>query len=541
MKILLLTVHAEFEVKHAGSIGIHRIAQYLRRHDIFCDVCEIGLEPHEPFLKKALNGEYAVIGVSSTYFFIKQELEAIAPFYEAKKRHPCLFIAGGNSPSLDDDLWLDLGFDAVIRGYGERPMLAVAQALNRSPGQTVEALAAVAGLSYRHGNATIRVPAEPLTEEVFYELNYTLEQELVATRKAYPTIFPEIKGDFFPEIKKKYALEEVFTDHSINLYTSHQCPNRCGYCCSSRLLEKTYGGHSAFSIGANQIYDLIRSYFQNRKVTFFSFWDDDFCASRSRVKTFCRLVIEGKGRGEIPQETKFQCQTRVLAFRHRREVDTELLELMHEAGFILISLGVENFSKRLLHMPVMSKFGYDETLAMELIRAIIAHGMCPSINFMMCVPEARPEEILLNIKKLIELQQMFISVNIGFYIDAYPGAPVYSDPRYPAIKRIIYNPLIQKKFVKKTYLIPHNPVVRNALKYYMKEGVRLELAAVAARFGVDFPVNKDVYLMNLLKCRAFAKALPNSQEIMRELEAAIEKRSKRIFDIHQSALKRIVA
>lgn len=529
MKFLLLAVHSEFALKNQENIGIHRIAQYLRKNGFSCDVCEIGFDNKNIYLEKALAGEYVAIGVSSTYFFLLEELEAMAPFYKAKQLHPCLFFAGGNSPSHDDKLWLDIGFDFVVRGYGEYPLLEIAKKIDALQNISLEAISSVPGISYKINDILIRNPPLPLSEKKFYDLNYDLEMELVPIRKMYPTIFPEFKEAFYPEIKKIYNVDDKIIEKSVTLYTSHQCPNRCGYCCSSSFLERIYGNRHGFFIDAHHIYNIIRAYCKKRDAKFFSFWDDDFCRPRARMVDLCNLIIKGKSNGDIHPDAKFQCQTRVLAFAHskgkeRRKIDYKLIDLLYKAGFLVISLGIENFSKRLLHTPAMHKFGYDEAVAMDVIHAMIQNKICPSINFMMCVPEAQPDEVLHNIKKLIELQSMHVSVNIGFYIDAYPGSAVFASPLYPTLEKQVVSPLNQKVFRKKGYLIPHNPHVRQALHEYMETGVKQEFAAVFERFGTSFPVKEDIYLVNLLKCRAMARALPDSADVVEQLSAAIEAR-----------------
>ena len=526
--ILLIAVHEEFAVKLSRNIGLQRIRQYLRNNGVECDICEIGIDAHEPFLQKALRGEYAVIGLSSTYFFIEQELNGVAPFYEAKKTHQCVFVAGGNSPSQDDGLWLSLGFDAVIRGYGEFPMLELARKLASPSARIPEAFSSICGLSYMHEGRIVRNPARDLTSEDFRQLNFSLELDLAATREAYPTIFPELKNDLYPELARKYGVDTSQMKRTVNLYTSHACPNRCGYCCSTLFLNKTHGTKTALSIDAKSIYRLVLEYVQKRNIDFISFWDDDFCASRSRLEEFCRLVIDGKNRNEIPRNMKFQCQTRVLAFRHRRGTDMDIIQLMHDAGFILVSLGVENFSQRLLRTPVMNKFGYDGATAMEIIRAFSDAGVCPSVNFMICVPEATPQEVLFNIEKLVELQRMFVSTNIGVYIDSYPGAAIYKDNRYPTVKKRIYNPLNKTCFIKERYLSPHDEAVRQALEYYMTKGAKIEIESMQNRLGGGFSVKNDICLMNLLKCRALCKTLPGAESTLEMVSDAIQSRYDKI-------------
>lgn len=516
LKFLLLAVHAEYSENVSDNLGIQRIASYLKQHGIACDLCEIGLEDHHPCLQRALAGEYAVIGLSSTYNFLEQELAAFAPFYKAGQKHPVLFTAGGQAPSACDELWLDVGFDVVVRGYGEQAMLGIAQALKNTSSVSLAALSSVPGISFRHEGQTVRTPATLVTQEEFFEMNYLSELAILESRKTHTSLWKAA-------LQPKNAAQALDT---VALYTSQQCPNRCGYCSSSPFINNVYGKSCAYFIEAENVFALVAAYNRKRRVKFFQFNDDDFCRPKTRIKDFCRRVIEAKQQAALDADVTFQCQCRVLDLTlpgASKQPDAELLDLMAAAGFTLVSLGVENFSKRLLETPLMNKHGYDEKLAMAVINAMLARDICPNVNFMICVPEATPDEILFNFAKLIEMQTLHISTNLNMHIYAFPGSAIFSSPLYPATEEVHASPLNGTDYVKKGHVIPHDPRVREALRFYLEQGVKDEIAALKARYGEGFPV-RDPYLLNLVKCRAFASRLPGARETLARLSAAVEAR-----------------
>ena len=282
--ILLLAVHGEYSENIARNLGIQRLAYYLERHGIDCDTCEIGLDDPAPFLKKAELGAYKIIGVSCTYNCMEQELEAVAPFYEAKKSHPILFAAGGQCPSSFEELWLDVGFDIVMRGYGEKTMLALAEAVQKNGACIDDFLCVIPGLSFKMNGSVVKVPQAPLSEDDFFDFNYNSEMALVDKRI--------ITQSIWSFVLERYRDDGDFS--SINIYTSHHCPNRCGYCCSSSFLESSYGMKGGFCLDADSVLDIVCEYSKRRNVKNIMFADDEFCFPKKRFRSFCEGVIEAK-------------------------------------------------------------------------------------------------------------------------------------------------------------------------------------------------------------------------------------------------------
>lgn len=469
MSVLLLAVHAEKMETSTRSLGVHRIAHYLRRNNIRCDVCEIGIDDDKEYLSRAERGEYFLIGLSSTYNFLEQELTAFLPYWRAAARCRAFTCAGGQSPSRAAAFWIDLGFDGVIRGYGELPVLALAQRLaKKSDNGEFPNLEDVPSLTWRNGAKIQENPAMQLTADLFRELNYTYVKEMGIP----PAWLDDLSRQ---EPANKHESHRYNYVKAWSLYTSHKCPNRCGYCSTSNFLEQVYSKDSAkFGLPADDVIDLITFYHKTYGISFFNFLDDDFASPKRFTREFCEKIISLKSRGILGKNLVFYCLSRVVDFLDlkTRKPDMETLQLMKDAGFHRISFGVENFSERMLRTPIMHKKGYNDKIIMNLIRAAQSLNIEAEVNFMIGVPEAEPEDVRLNLERLVDVQEMNFLANLNMCILCYPGAFAFKNPSYPAVSTRQKSPLNGWEYSKFEYLVPKHPLVRDALIYYMETGVR---------------------------------------------------------------------
>ena len=516
--VLLLSVHGEQVETQSRNLGLHRITHYLRRHGMSCDICEIGLDDAGEYLAKAEQGAYSLIGLSSTYVFLEKELQAFLPFKRAAERCRAFTCTGGQAPSRAAAFWLDLGFDGIIRGYGEIPMLELARVLEGTPAGASPDLRSVPGLTWRDGPAIVENPPMRLTPAIFRELNYTNAKEM-----GIPAAWRSLLSENEPEKGEESSRYRAFK--AWRLFTSHKCPNRCGYCSSSNFLEQVYGRDSAsFGLTVEEVIDLVSFYYTTYGISFFNIHDDDFTSPKRFTREFCRRVIELKQRGELPPQMAFFCQSRVVDFLDlkTRQPDMEILRLMKAAGFHRISFGVENFSEKMLLTPIMHKKGYDDAVIMELVRAARRLDIESGVNFMICVPEAEPEDVRLNLERLVDVQEMNGIAIMNMYIQSYPGSFAFGNPRYPAVTSQHVSPLNGWEYVKQQHFIPHHPRVRDALAHYMECGVRDAVAAYKQQYP-NVHV-QEMKMLNLIKANVMARHL-GFDGLVARLEKSIQQRA----------------
>lgn len=518
MAVLLLSVHEEQVETQSRNLGLHRITHYLRRNGMQCDICEIGLDDEKAYLARAEQGAYSLIGLSSTYVFLEKELKAFLPFKKAAERCHAFTCVGGQAPSRAAAFWLELGFDGVIRGYGELPMLELARVLEGTPAGAKPDLRAVPSLTWRNGSEIFENPSMPLTPALFRDLNYTYAKEM-----GIPAVWRSLLSENEPEKGEESSRYRAFK--AWRLFTSHKCPNRCGYCSSSNFLEQVYGKNCAsFGLTVDEVIDLVSFYYTTYGISFFNIHDDDFTSPKRFTRDFCRKVIDLKQRGELPQQMAFFCQSRVVDFLDlkTRQPDLEILRLMKAAGFHRISFGVENFSEKMLLTPIMHKKGYNDAIIMELLRAAQRLDIESGVNFMICVPEAEPDDVRLNLERLIDVQEMNGIAIMNMYIQSYPGSFAFMNPHYPALTSQHVSPLNGREYVKQKYFIPHHPRVREALAYYMDCGVREAVDAYKKQYP-NVHV-QEMKMLNLIKAHVMAKHL-GFDSLVDRLEKSIQQRA----------------
>ena len=273
-----------------------------------------------------------------------------------------------------------------------------------------------------------------------------------------------------------------------------------------------------------EVIDLVSFYYTTYGISFFNIHDDDFTSPKRFTREFCRRVIELKQRGGLPPQMAFFCQSRVVDFLDlkTRQPDMEILRLMKAAGFHRISFGVENFSEKMLLTPIMHKKGYDDAVIMELLRAARRLDIESGVNFMICVPEAEPEDVRLNLERLVDVQEMNGIAIMNMYIQSYPGSFAFGNPRYPAVTSQHVSPLNGWEYVKQKHFIPHHPRVRDALAYYMECGVRDAVAAYKQQYP-NVHV-QEMKMLNLIKANVMARHL-GFDGLVARLEKSIQQRA----------------
>lgn len=525
MKTLLLSVHEEQEEIKSPNLGLYRIWNYLNQHGMECDICELGLDDATPFLKRAEAGEYGLIGASSTYMYLEKELASLLPFRRAAERCGAFFCAGGQVPSNFASFWLDIGFDGVIRGYGERPTLFLAQVLGRAGDEGLPDLASVPGLTWRRGAETIENPAEAMTPEIFREYFHTMPLAMGIPDSWLKILDIEDAGAGEESIRYRET-------HAFRLFTSHKCPNRCGYCSSSKFLENMYGRQcAAFSLKPDEIVDIIRSLYERYGVSFFFINDDEFTSPKAFTREFCMRMIRAKEQGELPEKISLFCQSRVVDFLDlkKRTADVELLSLMKRANLNRITLGVENFSARLLRTEFMHKKFYDDADIMSLLTEAARIGIEMSVNIMIGIPEATPEELEHNFNRLLDVQEMNGMVMMNIYLLPFPGAPIFGNKRYPVATTQRVSAFNGFSYEKQEYFIPLHPDVRNALDHYMNGGMK----DADEYFQNKFPeINiHEPRMLNAIKTLVMAKAM-NLKNYVGRCEQYIENRAEMLKNHH---------
>jgi radical SAM superfamily enzyme YgiQ (UPF0313 family) len=184
--------------------------------------------------------------------------------------------------------------DFVIRGEGERPLVAFIEAWEKGEG-----FDSVPNLSYWANGQTVHNPIQKFMENL-----------------------DEIP---FPDLSAlRDAKREIAGHTTIPVQTSRGCPYDCSFCSVTGMFGRQYRFRST-----QNIIEELRRY--DDKKNFVFFYDDNFAAQRIRTKDLLESMIREKFR--------FKWSTQVRADVAK---DEELVRLMKEAGCHTLYIGFES-------------------------------------------------------------------------------------------------------------------------------------------------------------------------------------------------------
>ena len=219
--------------------------------------------------------------------------------------------------------------DFVIRGEGERPLMAFIDAWERGGGYDD-----IPNLSYRKDGQTVHNPLLPFSGEL--------------DRIPFPDL-----SLLKPDRPRRTKMS------SIPVLTSRGCPFDCTFCSVTGMFGKKYRFRST-----ENIIEELRQY--DRRGNFIFFYDDNFAANRERAKALCAAMIR--------ERFKFKWTTQVRADVAR---DLELVKLMKKAGCHTLYIGFESVNPESLKGMKKNQTVAEISNAVKVLRRhrIHIHGM----------------------------------------------------------------------------------------------------------------------------------------------------------------------
>lgn len=211
---------------------------------------------------------------------------------------------------------------------------------------------------------------------------------------------------------------------TVRIFTGNYCPWNCTFCSSTNFLDFAADGDFSFekktkvvTLTAQELYAMVKRVVDARPETLTVIFDDDnFVMSMTRLIDICRLLIDGKARGEIPRDLSFICQARIDNFRP--QMAKNALALMKEAGFRMIMYGVESLSE-----PVLKEF-YKNTppaLIHEVLEDTLRIGIKPLFYLILFSPGSTMEDVRTTVLASLPYLQKRLEVTLNFYVQDLPG------------------------------------------------------------------------------------------------------------------------
>jgi len=499
--VLLVTALTGLGYNIAPHFGMYQIINYLRHHNLPCDMYDRDLEffkktdfNEEAVLKSIRESKYDVIGISVSHHkgrgkqVMIDDLDLIWKMRNAAKEAGAkmpVFVAGGQAAALNHKVWLDLGIDLIVLGYGEKTFYDICKKYFEIPKKVrktsalIEVAETLRGVSFKTENGIYRyTPTHHVTKEFFSELFLEFPKKYNMPYKAFWNILRESSA---PQMGGSEFIYE-----NVRVYTTSHCPRNCGFCNSGQFLREmtvsednlmidkkgmrtSAGTQKLIQADPQELIDLIMFYIKKYGAKSFLFSDDDFAlkSKLNRVEGFCKLVKEYKRKGMMDEKVQFHCQTHVTDWlTNKKEANVDLIKEVVSAGFKSISVGVETFSDKTLLESSINKVGYKNTHARAVLDAMLDNGIVPQVNVILGIPEYSVEDLLETADTALEYLVKGCDLSLSRNLMALPGSPVYESGLFKVDYDTWTHPVTNKEIKIPYSVIPKNPLVANAMEVF---------------------------------------------------------------------------
>jgi len=314
---------------------------------------------------------------------------------ELKKRYPGLYIVwGGIHPTLFPEQTINPDFiDFVINGEGEyafEKLLAVLKEPNPD-------FLNILNLVWKKEDGTVEVnPLEPPID-----INDLPDPDF-----SLIDIEMYMEGPFWNYFE--YEVERLF-----DLNTSRGCPYRCRFCATTLPAFKKWRPLSAKRV--NNLIDLAVNKYNAKHIWFV---DDLFFCNKDRVYEILHHIKKQK------YNFTWEALTTIPFFR--KYFTDDLLRLMRETGFIVMGMGIESGSDRVL--KIIRKPQTVESI-MHAIRRCKQFDIIPKPSFITGIPGETEEEAVQTIKLIARIAEE--CPRTSFYVPSvfrpYPGTELYQE------------------------------------------------------------------------------------------------------------------
>ncbi|MDD5040491.1 MAG: WbqC family protein, partial [Patescibacteria group bacterium] len=333
----------------APPVGLYRLKKYIESNSsATVDVFDPGIckDPEYELYRLLSEKDYDVIGFQPMYVNLETDLNVMWNIRRLTKNLglDTIIISGGQTATMSPEIMRSISpVDIIVTGFGEHSLLEIIRRIENRSGGEEELFKDINGtmLRCRAGEWDV-VPSTHLSQAEFEEL--TCEYDPVGGIP-YENYWAEMVEMLKAKGEEPKMMARVFT--------SSHCPSGCGFCSSQNFLpvSSSRKGVPILAVSAEMMYEMLNKAVKTQEAMGLFFNDDNVLignkAGRERMKSFCRLVVDGVNKGELPKGLIFAAQTRAADIVINNEEkggyvpDNDLLDLMKEAGFIYLGIGIE--------------------------------------------------------------------------------------------------------------------------------------------------------------------------------------------------------
>lgn len=403
-----------------------------------------GLDPKN-YLKQVENFNPDVVGITCN---VEDRFGAFYTSKIIKNNLPNIqIVMGGPFPSVcSHQIIQDISsVDIVIRGEGESTFIELLDCLRKG-----KSLDIIKGITYKDNRGIKYTDNRPLIKD----LN---ELPFPAFHLVDPKEYPSYLEGYAEKFIGDYDANEI--RYTASLIFGRGCPFNCFFCSSKELWQRSYR-----ILNPESAVDQI-SYFVDKGVRGFAFWDDHLLLSKKWFASFAN---------EIKKENldiSFKCLSRV------DSINDKIAEELEKIGCKMITLGIESGSIEMLKR--MRKQITPEMSEMAVAK-VYKNKILPTAGIIMNMPGERKEDITLTL-------EFFKRLEDNYSLIAGTPRPVYIYPGTDLEKMAMKENKLENfrwttDYFNKYNLIvgssPYTPIYENMplpelMRYVIKESLRL--------------------------------------------------------------------
>ncbi|MBN1357112.1 cobalamin-dependent protein [bacterium] len=318
-KILLILPYFS-EKRHYGSmskvapsllpVSLVYLAGYLERQNFDVRIFDGQVEPmNQTTIRRTLTEfQPDMVGITCMTPMVP-ETHMVAEAVKEFDPELCVVVGGIHPTVLPDDIIADPHIDVVVRGEGEISFHELILAYGDGD------LHSVPGITFRENGGIVHTPLPTLVED--------LDSLPMPARHL-------VKYDGYHQVP-----DAVFAEPLREILTSRGCPFRCIFCSARLVSGFKYRYHSPERV--LEEVDLLVTKYRARQIAVL---DDNFVVDRQRTLDICEGLMKRGYHRKLVWTTAARAD----------QVDCELLKMMKQAGFALVSFGVETGVPRLMKL-----------------------------------------------------------------------------------------------------------------------------------------------------------------------------------------------
>jgi anaerobic magnesium-protoporphyrin IX monomethyl ester cyclase len=317
------------------------------------------------------HGPFRIVGLTATTPLIGNALR-LADIVKTQDPSTKIILGGVHPTVLPEEVLGNASVDMVVRGEGERTLLAIAE---EAPVESI------AGVSYR------------LDEQV----HHNPEREFIKDLDSLP--FPAYH--LLPMSRYRPATGAAKRLPATSVLATRGCPGTCTFC--YRMFGRSLRYRSGQKI-AEEVALLIDRY----GIKEVCFYDDTFPAVKKVVRSFCQSVADMK------LDLTWSCFSRIDTF------DDDTFRMMKEAGCHQVMFGVETCD------PVVAaniKKKIDSERVQWVVKACQKIGLDVRLAFLLGSPGETRESMEESIRFAIRLSPDLAQFNI---VTPFPGTEMFN-------------------------------------------------------------------------------------------------------------------